>query len=158
MLRLRGNLTALMLALERAAHPDQYAQALTGLAAYLRVQTDSVKRAVRDWIAALLARLGEPQWTAEIVDHMDTEGPMLLAKRFQEWKQALRVEGLQAGRLEGELEGERKALRKLLEHRFGTLPEREVQRLAAAASVAQIEAWYDRALTAQRLEDVFVDG
>ena len=50
-----------------------------------------------------------------------------------------------------------KLLTKLLEHRFGPLPERE-QQLLACASTEQLEAWAIRATDVHRLEDVFTNS
>jgi len=75
-------------------------------------------------------------------------------------------QGRQEGRQEGEhLEMQKgealgmqkeksRALTRLLERRFGALPE-AVREQAAAASPAQIDAWFDAAIEAESLDDIF---
>jgi hypothetical protein len=60
----------------------------------------------------------------------------------------LRSEGEQKG-LD---EGVRRSLRKLLESRFGPLPEPALARIQAVGG-AQLDAWYDRVLTAATLDE-----
>ena len=65
-----------------------------------------------------------------------------------------RLEGKLEGKLEGRLEAEIELLRELLEHKFGALPKRVQQRLAAADETA-LRAWSLRLLTAATLDEVF---
>lgn len=58
------------------------------------------------------------------------------------------------GHREGKLEGEIELLRQLLEHKFGPLPKRIQQRLAAADEAA-LRAWSLRVLTAATLDEIF---
>ena len=62
--------------------------------------------------------------------------------------------GMADGVEKGLEQGEAKALRRLLEHRFGTLPEAIQQRLSSL-SAKEIEAAIDRTLDAKQIEDVF---
>ena len=72
-----------------------------------------------------------------------------------------RNEGLSKGRSEGLREGLREGqcamLLKLLSKRFGALPEDAVARVNAAEP-AELEAWFDRGLTAASLADVLGDS
>ena len=61
------------------------------------------------------------------------------------------------GRREGRNEGQRAMLLKLLSKRFGALPEDAVARMNAAGP-AELEAWFDRGLTAASLSAVLGDG
>ena len=63
-------------------------------------------------------------------------------------------EGREAGITEGRVEGQTRLLRKLLERRFGVLPEWATKRLSCA-SEQELEAWAEAILTAQTLEAVF---
>ena len=76
----------------------------------------------------------------------------------EKWMQQGMVQGLQQGRLEGEqsgiAKGEAYALRRLLQKRFGPLPEDLLTRLQSA-SVDELEQWLDRALDADSLAGVF---
>ena len=78
----------------------------------------------------------------------------MLAETVDNWTRQWKEEGLREGRLEGRLEGESAVLRKLLERRFGPLPDWARQRLAEAA-VEQLEAWALEVLDAGTLEEVF---
>lgn len=63
-------------------------------------------------------------------------------------------EGKDEGREEGRVEGEAAVVRRLLERRFGPLPESARNRLAAADADTLL-VWADRLLDAATLEDVF---
>lgn len=82
---------------------------------------------------------------------------MTLAARFDEWahqhKNEGRNEGRQEGRNEGRREGEARSLQRLLVARFGPLSSATLSQLEQA-SLEQIEAWFDRAITARSLGDV----
>ncbi len=78
------------------------------------------------------------------------------ARQRQEGLQEGLQKGLQEGKQEGLQEGESTMLKRLLTRRFGNLPP-SVQVQVSRASSAQIEAWFDRAVDALTLEDVFQD-
>jgi predicted transposase/invertase (TIGR01784 family) len=61
------------------------------------------------------------------------------------------------GRTQGRAQGQREMLLKLLAKRFGALPEAAVARVDAAGT-AELEAWFDRVLTASTLTDVLGDS
>ena len=69
----------------------------------------------------------------------------------------LRAEGRIQGRSEGRSEGQREMLVRLLGKRFGALPEAAVARVNAAG-LTELEAWFDRLLTAAKLSDVLGDA
>lgn len=73
---------------------------------------------------------------------------------YSRWEQETANRGRKEGRKEGHKEGEGAALLRLLERRFGALPE-AVTRRVADASTDEIEGWLDRVLDASSLEDVF---
>jgi hypothetical protein len=58
------------------------------------------------------------------------------------------------GLAEGRAEGEAKILLRLLQRRFGTVPD-SLRRRIVAADVGSIEAWAERAIDAPDLESVF---
>ena len=58
------------------------------------------------------------------------------------------------GRVEGKLEGKRDTLTRLLARRFGSLPSWVDERLQTA-SIEQLDHWFDRALDAALLTDIF---
>jgi hypothetical protein len=57
---------------------------------------------------------------------------------------------------EGEAKGEAKTLLKLLNAKFGTVPETLVARVQSA-SVDELDAWVDRVLDAPTLDAVFAN-
>lgn len=76
--------------------------------------------------------------------------------RYAAWEKRVRGEGRLEGIKEGRLEGERMLLRKQLALRFGELPA-EVERRIECASLAELELWAERVLTAGSLAAVFTD-
>ncbi len=69
-----------------------------------------------------------------------------LAQKFQE--------GEQKGKQEGEQGGKAELLSRLLTRRFGNLPP-ATQTQISQATIEQIDAWFDRAMDAPILSDVF---
>ncbi len=69
----------------------------------------------------------------------------------------LRAEGRSEGQREGIRVGQRGMLVKLLRQRFGALSDEAVARIDAAGA-AELEAWFDRALTATALAEIFGEG
>lgn len=61
------------------------------------------------------------------------------------------------GRVEGREEGKRDLLLNLLRLKFGDLPARVAEKVAAAGR-EQVEAWAARVLTAATLDSVFTAG
>ena len=74
----------------------------------------------------------------------------MLAERLEEWAHGYKAEGVQ----EGMQQGETLALQKLLTKRFGVIPSDITARIASA-SREQIESWFEQAIEAGRLDDVF---
>ena len=117
---------------------------------------ESLLRAFEAWIRnVILPRLGLS--SDEIPGRLTLEGAeTMLAERIDEWNRKLAEENLQKGRQEGRKEGEAQALLRLLEKKFGALPKGGQRRIARADLEVLLE-WFDRAVTAERLEDVFAD-
>lgn len=74
----------------------------------------------------------------------------MLAERLEEWAHGYKAEGVQEGVQQGEI----LALQKLLTKRFGHIPT-DINAKIASASREQIESWFDQAIEAGRLDDVF---
>jgi flagellar biosynthesis/type III secretory pathway protein FliH len=83
---------------------------------------------------------------------------VMLSDKLEEWAKEYiaegRQEGRQGGRQEGRQEGEILALQKLLAKRFGAIPF-DITAQIANASLDQIEHWFDKAIDADTLSDVF---
>jgi hypothetical protein len=62
--------------------------------------------------------------------------------------------GLLQGVEQGVQQGEAAALKRLLAKRFGAIPS-EISAQISAASLEEIERWFDQAIEARRLDDVF---
>ena len=90
----------------------------------------------------------------------------MLADKLEVWAKAYiaegEIKGKQVGKQEGRQEGEVKgkhealalALQKLLAKRFGIIP-LEITAQISDASLAQLEQWFDTAIDANALTDVF---
>ena len=134
----------------RAAFVELLGAMIAPLGPGVRVPEDLQE--VRNMLAARAEK-----WTQAWLQQGRADG--LHAGR-QEGLQAGRQEGLQAGRQEGlqagRQAGEAALLLRLLERRFGALPETVEQRVLAA-DIAVLEAWGIRVLDAGSLEEVFGD-
>jgi hypothetical protein len=73
---------------------------------------------------------------------------------LEEARQKLRDEGRRDGQRDGQRQGERRLLLRQLRARFGELPPAIVARVEAAEPEV-LEAWGERVLTAQSLDEVF---
>jgi flagellar biosynthesis/type III secretory pathway protein FliH len=63
-------------------------------------------------------------------------------------------EGEKKGEKKGELRATKRHLARLLELRFGPLPEDVTKTVNSTRDLAQLETWLDRILTAETLDDV----
>jgi predicted transposase YdaD len=117
---------------------------------------ESLRRAFEAWMEnVIFPRLGLS--SSEIPGRLSLEGAeTMLAERIDEWNRKLAEESLQKGRQEGRKEGEAHALLRLLEKKFGALPKGAEKRIAGA-ELELLLRWFDRAVTAERLEDVFAE-
>jgi hypothetical protein len=87
---------------------------------------------------------------ADIISEAQETG---LERGIRKGRATGRKEGRVTGRKEGLVEGERAILSRLLTRRFGPLPAAATARIRGA-SLATIERWSDRLLTAASLDDV----
>ena len=69
-----------------------------------------------------------------------------------------REEGRNEGREEGQITALRDTLLRLLRQRFGTLPVAMVNVVKTTSDRPHLEAWLDRVLTAETLDDVGIAG
>ena len=69
-----------------------------------------------------------------------------------------RQQGIQQGKREGieqgEIHGKQEALLKLLQHRFPSIPDAVITRVRALRSLAELDALFEKSLTAKSLEDL----
>ena len=115
------------------------------------------------WIRAALMRNNNYNIILPQVDDL-LEIKVMLSERIEQWALAYiaegKLEGELKGKLEGKLEGKHEgemlALQKLLSKRFGAIPA-DITRLIANAPLEIIEHWFDRAIDAEQLADIFKD-
>ena len=86
----------------------------------------------------------------------------MLADKLEEWALAYEAEGLEKGIQQimekgmekGIEKGEMLSLQKLLSKRFGPIPS-DITAKISAATLQDIERWFDRVIDASQLADVF---
>ncbi len=105
------------------------------------------------WLRATLMRKPEYGIVMPQVDELQ-EIRVMLADKLEVWAKAYIAEGEIKGKQAGRQEGEALALQKLLAKRFGVIPV-EITAQIANASLEQIEQWFDTAIDASFLTDVF---
>jgi hypothetical protein len=157
----RESLAALLFRLEHCHDPDQIVPLIDAVIGWFGSHPGF--EPLKSAFALLAGRLmatedgGGPPRTEDLLDVRT-----MLSTRAEEWKRQWQQEGLQAGRQEGlkeglqagREEGERTILLRLLERRFGPLPDWARGRVGAAEP-ALLEEWGLRLLEAPSLEAVF---
>ena len=150
------NLVAAVFRIEHPTSPETIKQLLGLLNEWLSDRPD-LRRMFALWIRATLMRKTEYRIVLPLIDDLE-ELNIMLAERLEEWAHGYKAEGMQQGiqqgMQQGMQQGEALALQRLLSKRFGAIPS-DITVQIAAASVAQIEAWFDRAIDARQLSDVF---
>ena len=153
------NLVAAVFRIEHPTSPETIKQLLGLLNEWLSDRPD-LRRMFALWIRATLMRKAEYRIVLPLIDDLQ-ELNIMLAERLEEWAHGYKAEGMQQGiqqgMQQGMQQGEALALQRLLSKRFGAIPS-DITVQIAAASVAQIEAWFDRAIDARQLSDVFNEG
>ena len=162
--------------LERSAAWDEMIAEVSRVRQHVGPEEESLRHAFEALLeGVVLPRLGMA--TDEIPARMSLEEvETMLAERIDEWNRKLAEENLQKGRREGLNEGLNKGLNKglrkgrnegrregealslvrLLEKKFGLLPKGIQKRITNAERDLLLE-WFDRAVTAEKLESVFSD-
>ena len=144
--------------LERSAVPADVRRAVSqSLKSLPGPASASLRRAFVVWINRIvLRRLMPGQEVPEVneLQEIDTMLAETVAGWTQQWKEEGLQEGLQQGRKEGRKEGESALLLKLLERRFGPLPNWVNERLGQATS-EQLETGGLDLLDAAGLDEVF---
>jgi hypothetical protein len=156
------NLVAAVFRFEQAQSPASIEDIINLLIEWLADRPD-LKRMFALWIRATLMRKQNYSISLPQIDDLQ-EIKVMLADRLEEWAHGYIAEGelkgkkqgLQQGLQEGKQQGEMLALQRLLAKRFGVIP-MEIVALISQAPLEDIERWFDRAIDAQHLSDVFVD-
>jgi flagellar biosynthesis/type III secretory pathway protein FliH len=155
-------LVAAVFQFEQAQSPANIEDIINLLIEWLADRPD-LKRMFALWIRATLMRKQNYSILLPQIDDLQ-EIKVMLADRLEEWAHGYIAEGelkgkkqgLQQGLQEGKQQGEMLALQRLLAKRFGVIP-MEIVALISQAPLEDIERWFDRAIDAQHLSDVFVD-
>ena len=145
-----NNLVAAVFRLEHASSPGAVSDLVKLLIDWLEDRPD-LRKMFAQWLRATLMRKPEYGIVMPQVDDLQ-EIRVMLADRLEVWAKAYIAEGKQEGKQEGEV----LALQKLLAKRFGVIPVVITEQIANA-SLLQIEQWFDTAIDANTLKDVFKD-
>lgn len=158
------NLVAAIFRLETPTSLQDVQEFLAVLIEWLGDRPD-LRRMFALWIRATLMRKPNYGILLPQVDDL-LELNVMLADKLEEWALEYIAEGKAKGKAEGKAEGvkegiekgiekgETLALQKLLAKRFGAIPT-EITAKIAEASLVDIELWFDRAIDARLLTDVF---
>ena len=153
-----NNLVAAVFRLEHASSPSAVSDLVKLLIDWLQDRPD-LRKMFAQWLRATLMRKPEYGIVMPQVDDLQ-EIRVMLADKLEVWAKAYiaegEIKGKQVGKQEGRQEGEALALQKLLAKRFGVIPVGITEQIANA-SLLQIEQWFDIAIDAKTLKDVFKD-
>jgi predicted transposase/invertase (TIGR01784 family) len=152
------NTIARLVQIERTLDPMQLAPLVEKLAHQLKApQNTGLRRAFAVWINRVVLRRFNPR--GDLPETQDLpEVQHMIGERIDIWREQLIQQGMQQGmlegKLEGKLEGQAQLLRRFLIRRFGLLPA-GVETQIGAASLEQIESWFDQSMDAPSLGAVF---
>jgi hypothetical protein len=152
-----GSLSGFVMRLENARLPQDFLTALEELSQAVSGHLDSLRRALAVWITYVMAPHRGIELNPEDTENLD-EVKAMLATRVEQWEQAIRQESLEkgwkGGREEGRKTGEATMLCKMLELKYGPLPQWALDKVSQA-DAATLEQWAAKLLDAQTLEAVF---
>ena len=140
-------------------------EAMESLAQVLNSLTPELRRQVLHYIVGvyegvelegILAAL-RLENANEMEDYVGTIAETLLAEGKAHGMVEGMAEGMVVGEAKGLVEGKAETLMRLMERRFGPLPRKYRQRIAAA-KIEQIENWFDAVIDAPDVETVFVSN
>ncbi|MGI5860950.1 MAG: Rpn family recombination-promoting nuclease/putative transposase [Myxococcales bacterium] len=127
---------------------------LVGILSDLQGAPDSYLEAVRSYVLDRWEELTLQAFDEAMRAVMPDKEARVVSKAARQLLDEGRADGLREGLARGRAEGMAATLLRLLERRFGPLPE-EVRERAATASVSQLERWIDRSVDASSLSEVF---
>jgi hypothetical protein len=157
----RHNLAAALFRLELARTPDEIREVVQELIQWLKApEQRELRRTLTKWLLRLMRRRVTQNEIPEVQDLLEVD--TMLAERIKRWTREWKEEGVREGFQQGIQQGEllwkrvqtASNLRRLLAKRFGPIPT-EIELRISAASLEELEAWFDRAIDAQTLEEVF---
>ena len=149
-----GNTLADIIQLETSPEPETVRQVVSRLTQRMKeARYDSLRRALVVWINRVVIKRVIPGENVPELNELQ-EIDNMLAERVDQWVEKWKQEGHQTGRQEGRQEGEGRLLTRLLERRFGVLPNWVKERIDAATS-EQLEMWGERIFDTTTLEAFF---
>ncbi len=138
------NLVAAVFHLEQASSPESMQALILSLQEWLHDRPD-LRRTFAHWISKALIR--NQQYSIVLPEVHDLlELKVMLADTVEKWAHAYEAKGAH--------EGEVLLLQKLLTKRFGSIPAHITAQISAA-SLEEIERWFDRAIDANQISDIF---
>ena len=149
------NLTRAVAGFEQAKSPADLAGVAAALAGWLRPSDAELKRAFRDWLAQMAARLAAPDEQRRLIAILE-DGDMTLVERVAEWPGQWHEKGRREGRMEGRMEGERSLLRRMAVSRFGAAAGPRLASRVAAVSDPERLAEVGECLVAAGTEEEFL--
>ncbi len=151
---LAHTVTAALIRAEIAESQEALSRVLANLIVWLPQpeQTD-LRRAFKEWFGRVLLPRRLPGTEIEAV-HDLTEMQAMLAERVKTWTKPWWEEGFKEGIEQGIEQGEAAVLAKLLNKRFGPLPEWANEKLQQA-SREQLDNWAEQIFDAASLEQFF---
>ncbi|MBF0157033.1 MAG: Rpn family recombination-promoting nuclease/putative transposase [Magnetococcales bacterium] len=154
------NLVAALFRLEQSQSPEKIREVVRHLIEWLRAPEQlSLRRAFTVMLGRVLLPKKVPgQPIPELNDLREVDA--MLAETVQEWTKQWEAQGVEKGLLQGLLqgrqEGEAALLLRILQRRFGTLPEWVAERVRSAGQ-SSLESWGDRVLDARSLDEIFAE-
>jgi hypothetical protein len=148
------NLTALLFQLENSQAPEELQAMVKTLNHWLYApEQASLRRAFTVWLKKVLLPARLPGVDLPEVADLNEVNTML-AERVKEWTRQWKEQGVQEGIEQGIEKGRVEVLTKMLELKYGTLPQ-WAQDKVAQADAKTIECWAGNLFKAETLEEVF---
>lgn len=144
-----GSLSGLIFRLENANTPQEFKIALEDMVQAMPVHLDSVKRAITVWITYVLAPHKGIKLKPRDTENLD-EVKNMLTTRIEQWE----VDILEQGREEGIEKGEVVMFLKMLELKYGMLPDWAREKIAQA-DTKTVESWAAKIFNAKDLPEIF---
>lgn len=110
------------------------------------------------YIAKVYGSIGEGDVRYALEHTRPERAEELVMTVAEQWIKQGEEIGVKKGRQEGRQEGEAVTLLRLIERKFGTEAKEACQERVKKASLEKVEQWFDRAIEAERVEEVFADG
>jgi predicted transposase/invertase (TIGR01784 family) len=154
--RLTGHLEIHLVELPKVADAQNDEQDLTLWGKFLSARADEeLEQLAMESPVLKQAKAALDRLSADDVTRMQAQQREMALLSYEAGLAAAREEAEQQGRQEGRIEERTKLLLRLLTLKFGAQPASTAERLAHASD-AELSCWFDRALTVETFEEVFV--